>query len=117
MAEKKQYKYQNVGSVIVDNNDSKKSYIQFSRDMVIKEGDTISLKNEQNSLDSIQFLKENNKISEEVANSMIERVKKVPWYEKSKEHILDEKGRRVYFVRFQLEANTEKVSVKPFQKK
>jgi len=67
-----------VGSVLAQKDDKKKFYIKFKQDVNIKAGDFINLESKQNQIDSIQKAFDEGKVSEDVLESALERIEKMP---------------------------------------
>lgn len=78
--EKKKYKRRVVGSVLKDSKDPTKSYIKIREDIVLKGGSTLSLESPAQQLASAEAACAAGKITEEIMQSIRERIAKVPDY-------------------------------------
>lgn len=76
--EKKKYKRRVVGSVLKDKNDPKVSYIKMREDVVLKGGEIIRLESKKQQLASLEAAMAAGKITEEMGNTIKERIEKIP---------------------------------------
>lgn len=80
---KKSYKRTVVGSVIKSKDASKPNYIKFNLRntngvLTLKDGQTLSVESKKFQLDSLNRAKESGKLSGDVAESIEERINKIP---------------------------------------
>lgn len=75
---KKKTKRSVVGSVLKSQKNPKEYYIKFRDDIVFKKGETIRLESKKQQLESLEGAVAAGKLSEEIAETIRERIEKIP---------------------------------------